>query len=154
MRYGLSISAAALLLVFSLSSCDDKQWHHDKLDEVEQELHNLKSQQESQQHNVVSSGPTICLGEGQYPAVGPDGVRVQVYSKPNLIWLTSGWRYWGFLHDEAQGVLTDNTNGQRWYVYAQFGEPGSGKITWYAYPVPGKGEIMENSFNHSNLNNF
>jgi hypothetical protein len=55
---------------------------------------------------------------------------------------------------QAQGVLTDNTNGQRWYVYAQFGEPGSGKITWYAYPVPGKGEIMENSFNHSNLNNF
>jgi hypothetical protein len=49
---------------YSLSSCDDKQWHHDNLGEVEQELHNLKSQEESQQHHVLSTGPTVCLGEG------------------------------------------------------------------------------------------
>jgi hypothetical protein len=53
---------------YSLSSCDDKQWHHDKLGEVEQELHNLKSklesQEESQQPHVLSTGPTVCLGEG------------------------------------------------------------------------------------------
>jgi hypothetical protein len=147
MRYSLSTSATAILLAFSLSSCDDQQRHHDTLDELKQEVHDLKSQLESQERRLLSTGPTVCLGEGQYPVVAPDGkTRVEVTSSQDIF---AGWRYWGFLHNELQGMLTDNTNGQRWYVYAQLGAPGSEKTTWYAYPVEGKGEIMGNSFAHS-----
>jgi hypothetical protein len=46
--------------------------------------------------------------------------------------LVGGSRYVGWLQNPAQGVLFDRVTRQSWYIYCQFGEPGSGRMTWYA----------------------
>ena len=77
------------------------------------------------------AGVDRSIGHGEVPQLAPDErTPLQVIGHE----LIGGSRYRGFLLNQAQGLLTDLATGQKWYIYLEFGEPGSGGLTWYAQP--------------------
>jgi hypothetical protein len=79
--------------------------------------------------------PQIGLVAGELRLIVPDGqtpLHLVADGTPSGT-LVGGSRYVGWLlENRAQGFLFDRTTRQSWYIYAQYGEPGSGQISWYA----------------------